>query len=320
MDSSVDRLLAEAEVAAELGQFSRAVESLERAITIRGEDAQLWMLLGQRYAQADRLEAARTALERAIRLAPTVAVAHSVLGTVLSDLGLYAEAEAALQAATALKPSAARFVLLGSVQASLNKRAEAISSFEAALALQPNDDEALYNLAVALMVTDRPRALRLLERAYALAPDNAEVVTQLGFLYLGEERLDEAEVMIDRAIDLDPVAWRPRVYMGNLQWRRGRITDARLQFEHGCALGSTDTEPYLAAAAYFEAQDSPQQAERMYRSALEVAPEDGLAAVRYARFLIERGRRDEGRAVVGSLLAADPRNVDLAELIDEYRL
>jgi len=77
----------------------------------------------------------------AARLMPTLAEAHSNLGTSLKELGRYAEAAESFAHAIALKPTLCEaYKNLGSSYTEMGKPKEAVEAFSAALRINPQVD------------------------------------------------------------------------------------------------------------------------------------------------------------------------------------
>lgn len=136
--------------------------------------------LGARLLQAERIEDAITALDRAVTLAPRMKGAHYNLGLAYAKQGRWMEAEARYRQALALDRGQASYH--NSLSFVLRRQArnqDALAEAEEAIRLNPTFAEAHYNRARALEALGRVwEAVAASERALALEP-NLPVARQL---------------------------------------------------------------------------------------------------------------------------------------------
>jgi tetratricopeptide (TPR) repeat protein len=130
---------------------------------------------GTTYAAANRDEAARILLQRAVALNPRSAVAQKDLGRVLMRSGHVEDALRHFQMATDLRPDYAEaYYYLGQAQAEAGQNVAAIGALEHAVRLDPANAEAYNALGVALAKAGRiGEAMVQFSRAVELAPDFA---------------------------------------------------------------------------------------------------------------------------------------------------
>ncbi len=123
---------------------------------------------------------------------------------------------------------------------------EAFDLVEAALAKAPEDHELLYESS---MLAERLGRLQLMEtrlrKLIALRPDHAHAYNALGYSLADRGlRLDEAEQMIARALELSPNDPFILDSMGWVRFRRGAIDDALAHLQRAYALRP---DPEIAA-------------------------------------------------------------------------
>jgi len=87
------REAAKAQKLAETGDHVRAVEELEKAVSLDPHYADAYNNLGAEYARLGRLKEAETAFRRAIEIDPTMAITQSNLAVVLAKMAHLDEAE-----------------------------------------------------------------------------------------------------------------------------------------------------------------------------------------------------------------------------------
>ena len=93
----MEALGALAEAEAGLGDAAPAEEHARRALALRPDDAQAWLVLGTVHMQRERYADARTALEKAIAADPGSAKAYYVLSLACARQGDAAAARTALE-------------------------------------------------------------------------------------------------------------------------------------------------------------------------------------------------------------------------------
>jgi tetratricopeptide (TPR) repeat protein len=204
---------------------------------------------GLSLAQAGRLEAGAKALEEAIALRPEMAMAHAVLGAVLSDLGRRAEALAAYDRAIALNPSDALTLNnRAQVLLAVGRTEEAAASYREAMRLDPLDGHVRVNLALTLLA--------------------------LGVALTEGGRGEAAIACLDEAVSLDPRRASLHYNRGILLARAGRPAEALAAFDASLALAPEDANAHANREAALvklvrldEAQASYEAALRLYARA-----------------------------------------------------
>ena len=215
-------------VAHQEGDQARAVELLEKAITMNRVVPFFHGNLGEVYRALDRYTEAIASCRKAVELFPVYPEALNTLGAALFEQGEIAEAEATLRRALEFKPDLAAahgnlgnvlsaqgnlepaveafqravrwapnlpdaHMALGNALRACGRLDEAIESYRSALAINPKDARVWSNLGTALRSTERnDEALECLQKAVALQPDLADAHTNLGTVYMVLGRMDKA--------------------------------------------------------------------------------------------------------------------------------
>ena len=140
-------------------------------------------------------ERARTAAQRALRLAPDLAEAHIEIGHVLQAYDWNWNA--------------------------------ADASFRRALELAPGDAKALRAMAgLAGILGRRDEALELMRKAIALDPLSARAHRQAALLYYQADRLDDTAAAFQLALDLSPSAGLSHAFLAITRVLQGRAAEA----------------------------------------------------------------------------------------------
>ena len=179
-----------------LVRSDRAAEAeaiFSRLLAEHGSTPEVSVVLGHAYAQQGNFDAAIEALQRALRLNPTVADANSALGMIYLKQGRLAEAESALRAELNSHPRdvKARQTLATTLDL-LGRQDDALIELQAVLNSRPEFADAQYLLGKILLSRNAADAgVVHLEAAARLAPEDSNVHYQLARAY---ERLGRTEL------------------------------------------------------------------------------------------------------------------------------
>jgi predicted O-linked N-acetylglucosamine transferase (SPINDLY family) len=225
-------------------QVERAQMLLVRCCGIAPESAEAWDALGVSLVMTDDLAAARSAFAEAQRLAPE-----------MIDYALH-RAEAAFAA--------------GDAQADILRLGGAIER-------DPLDAASLTACGFLLQREgELAAAADMLEAAAALRPDATPVLLLLGRVLAGLQRLSEAEVMLARAIALDPHNPQPRNDRAVMLLRMQRAPEARDALAALIADHGPQPTVLCNLANAYTALGEQDEAVGAARAAIALAPEASL--------------------------------------------
>ncbi|WP_454732001.1 MULTISPECIES: tetratricopeptide repeat protein [Cupriavidus] len=154
------------------GRDSLAVSLLERAVSLRPQDAILHLNLGVTYKACGQLELAIACFTRAVTLSPTLAAGHYHIGNIHLISGRLDEAIESFRVAVRLNPgNLAALNGLGETLHSMERCREAMVAFRAALALDPKSLTARLGAGTAMYAMGNYHAaIAQLEMATELDP------------------------------------------------------------------------------------------------------------------------------------------------------
>jgi len=128
------------------GEFTKALDCLKQAIKLNPDGETAYLNLGVMFFHAGDLEFARINLEKAREIHPARAQTHYNLGAVAFRRGNYAEAEDHLLRALELEPgNREALLLLAGVMKTAGKPAAAYEILKKADRFHPNDPEIIFN-------------------------------------------------------------------------------------------------------------------------------------------------------------------------------
>jgi len=199
--------LAEAIRLLKAGKPAEAMAPLRHAAGLQPDNATIQHDLGLACLEVGRPAEAVDALNRAVALNPRYTDAYFRLGIALEKQGETAAAVAAYDRATELLPSHTEaWFRAGALAYTLGHRAEAAGCFRRAAATGAKTSFGRLGAARALLAEDRDEeAEPLLRRALALDRDNAIALDLLGNLLADSGRFDEARSCFERAIAAAPL-------------------------------------------------------------------------------------------------------------------
>jgi tetratricopeptide (TPR) repeat protein len=154
------------------GDFGKALECYELALSLNPEYADGWAHKGSALERQDRLEAAQKSLERAVELDPENHQAISTLSAVYRRAGNPGKALALAAQATELSPeSGVAWLSRANALVDLRRGDEALEAFGRALKVDPAYGKAWYNKGVLLLSMGRTEdALDCFEEVLGLSP------------------------------------------------------------------------------------------------------------------------------------------------------
>lgn len=235
----------------------------------------LWNILGAVYAQLGHDDAALTAFQKMVELAPTLPDAHYNLGNILIQMGRQDEAIVAFRQAIELRPDFAEALNnLGNILLEQDRLAEAIATYRRLISVRSTYAEAHNNLGVAFRKQGNlPSAVAAYRRAIELRPDYAEAYLHLGNALSEQGQHDQAVDVYRYAIKIRPQYAEAHTNLGSAFAAQGRLKDALAA--HRCAI---EISPDYADAHYnmglaLKALGNITEEAAAYRRAIELRPD-----------------------------------------------
>ena len=138
------------------------------------------------------------------------------------------------------------YFMRGAMYERLKNFDAAEKEFRKALELNPENASALNYLGY--MFADRSvrldEAQKLISRALELDPDNGAFLDSLGWVYFRENRLDDAEHALVRALSKSGIGQDPTVHdhLGDVYLKLGKTKDAITQWQASLKEAETDAQ------------------------------------------------------------------------------
>jgi tetratricopeptide (TPR) repeat protein len=289
-----------------LRRFAEAVPPLELVPPAAGE---AWVpariALADALSRAGRHAEAERVLVAALAVRPGETRLVTARARARARAGRAGEAVAAVRAAMAEGTPDGKAAELPELQAALaealaaaGKGDEALAGLRAALSQRPRDGFLLYAMASLLeRLGQREAALAQMRALLVLEPDNAEAMNFIGFLLAEENvRLEEAELHVRRALELEPRAGHVHDSLGWVLHRKGDHLGAVAALLEALRLSGPDPAVLEHLGDAYRALGRTTDAVRTWRQALGEPGDGPPAEEARRRAALERKLRELGRA------------------------
>jgi tetratricopeptide (TPR) repeat protein len=176
-----------------------------RALEFDPDNPEAVVKLGRVLRTIGRNEAALEFFQRYHQMVPGDFLGLAHIGSCLSAMGRYQEAESYLRRAVAGIDDPQTHYNLGLLLSITNRTSDAIAEYEKALARDPMHGDARLNMATALARQGKmDQASRELTRLVDQDPDNAVARTNLGVVLIQQGKVEQARAQLEAALRADP--------------------------------------------------------------------------------------------------------------------
>ena len=295
--------------------FDRVAPALGGLATafVPSDSADAEFRLGRDLQMQSKFAGAIECYERALRIEPNYAAAHSNLGVVKQQTGLLAEAIAHYRQALEIDPNLAETASnLGSALADAGEIEEAIAEYERALNLKPDCAEALINLGLLREEQgDVAEAVRCYEQAIQVNPNCAVAYVNLGIALeeQGEEagaNYDRAIASYERAIAIEPNCFDALQNLAYASIRQGRVADAIAYYDRALALQPDLPQTDIAIGSWLSNQEHSDEALAYCQQAVQELPANAIARCNLAIVLHKQGKIADAIACYQQALSLKP--------------
>jgi predicted O-linked N-acetylglucosamine transferase (SPINDLY family) len=229
--------------------------------------------------------------------------------------GRLAEADASLRQALQSDPQNYNAnYLLGMLALQDRRPADAVPLLSKAVELRPGAAEYHANLGHALKSLGKlDDAARCYERAVQLRPQYALAHTNLGSIRRAQGRIDEALTHYRIALRIDPKLLGAWMNLGNALRDQGRPVEAIDAYRRAAALDSKLADPRCFAATLLGSIGKADDAEKLFREALELQPDHLPSLINFGMLLRQKNDFDGAISVLRRAGQADPNSSDAHE-------
>ena len=149
---------------------------------------------------------------------------------------------------------------------------------------------------------DLPGAIEFYERARAVMPTHIHVLVNLASAYRATGRLREARSSLDAALQVDPRYAIAHNNLGNVLLDLGERREGLRSYETAVALDPRYCNPVASLAKSAEEEHRLDDARRLAERALELAPQNILAALTLARVKLRQDDAARAATILEALL------------------
>lgn len=227
----------------DLGNIDEAIQEYKKALKVDRKTSVIHLNLASSYIKKNDIPKAIEELNLAVELDPGAIEPHAILALLYSSqnkLDLAAkEYEIALKCASQLEPDNTEiYKSLGQIYLQQGKLLDAENTYKLILDLDPNDASAHYYLANIYNELNKDELVEQeLKEALRLNPDYHEALNFLGYMYVDKNKnLDEARIMIEKALEFDPDSGAYRDSLGWFYFRKGKYKEAIVELESAAGL------------------------------------------------------------------------------------
>jgi predicted O-linked N-acetylglucosamine transferase (SPINDLY family) len=224
---------------------------------------------------SQKTSAAESACRAALAAHPADPAAYNNLGSALSELGRFGEAEQMHRRALELRPDYAEaHNNLGNALHALGRTSDALPHYRRTVELIPDSAIAHNNFGKALAgLGADAEAERSLRRALELKPDFAEGHNDLGALYQRSGRLQEATLHYQRALELNPRFSQARSNLANTLAARGLAREAETQLRLELQMNPNAADVHASLGLLLRDRGAIEDAQECLRRALALDPD-----------------------------------------------
>lgn len=317
-------------IAHQLGEHSKAVQLIDKAIKSNDTAAPFYNNLGNAQRALSNLENAADCYRKALNIKPDDTGALSNLGLTLAELGRSEDAINFYKKALQIDPNILETNMrLGILLDEQNRMDEAIKYFQIAVAMKPDDPDIHNFLAIAHYKNHQlPEAKASIQLAISINPNeaanysylstiqlemkefedaakschialeknNQDVLAHnnLGVSLVEMERREEAETSFRNVLDIDPDYADALNNLGCILQEQSKLEEATDCFQQAVRVEPKSPNHSYRLANIYEYQGFIKKAEKVYRRVLELDPDHYEVKTNLSVILLRLGQLKEG--------------------------
>ncbi|GAB4157813.1 MAG: hypothetical protein Tsb009_34960 [Planctomycetaceae bacterium] len=292
------------------GDHTRAIETIQQAISMQKMAPLYHSNLGAAYRASGQIEKAMECFQTAIELKPDFAEGYYNIGLALEMQGQLDRAVQNYEKANELAPTFSdAFLNRGRVLSQLGRNEEAIRCYEQGLMATPDCAELAYNLGNALQASGSlNEAVDAYRKAISLRPDIADIYNNLGTSLKGLDRIEEASECFEQALALDPDHSDARCNLTAIHRTEITPDESIREFEDALVREPENTKIRCALAFSLQEQERYDESAPLFERAIQDEPNraDLHFALGYA--YLSQARSGKARRCYERGLELDPQN------------
>ena len=305
--------------------FLQEAETCYEQAMVRDEKNDCWpYLMGYLFSERENWQEAAKWFEKAMALEPRYSATHLRLARCYLQLGKLDEARQEFNWILGVNPkSAAAKFGLGKVAVEARQFSKAVQFFESALAQQPQATAIYYPLALAYrQLGDREKAKQMLARrgnddTAFFDPQIAELedlsasaddAMRRGLAALQSNRMDRAETLLSRAVQLAPKDATAHLNYGFLLLRKNDLDRGRQHFRQALDLNPELVEAQSNLGVISALQGDDERAIDAFKKALQIDDTFEGARILLANAYMRLSRFEDALAIHRRLMTENPQD------------
>ena len=204
--------------------------------------------------------------------------------------------------------------------------AEAVQVLQKGLKIDSSSTQLRLELArIHIAQKNFDKAVSFLEEASSQAPEDPAILAQLGEAYLGSKKVDDAERIFRRLVDVDPRNQENRIQMGRLYLAKGDLDGAFDEFAAVAESFLEREEPGRAIALLEELQQRDPNHVKSLLKLVEIhriQKNDPLVISTYSKLTeayLKRGETEQAVSVLEILVEMEPQNAQHKTKLEHVR-
>ena len=270
-------------------RYDEAIAAYHKALSLKPHDAQTELNLGIAYFKAEKLPEAITPLQAAASQLPNSDQLNVLLGMSLFGTGRYKEAIPYLEKTRAQENSMLQQVLAQSYLEA-GEYGKALAQFKTMLLRDPNSPAVHMLLGEAYDAENQPAAAIAEYRTAAAKGYTPDAHFGLGYLLWKNHQYADAAAEFQRELDNDPKNSLALTYLGEIALKQGDAAKANTLLCRAIALKSDIRLAHFDLGVIEADAKHNQEAEKEFKTAIRLAPEEADAHYRLARLYESMGR------------------------------
>ncbi len=295
---------------AELEDYNAAIEKLETAILMSGQNPKPCIILGVIYAKIREYEKAEDILNLAIKKDFQNSYTYSVLSSVLVATGKYNEAEDILKKGLKLSPNNAELYLnYGILYTKLQKKFKAIEMLKKAKFLNPANFHSYFLLGVMYYETDQiNESFCEFKQLENLDPNYKKLNYYLAICYKREKNYMAVLEYAQRAVEEDPDNPIVYVLLAQNYLNLNKTQECLNVYENAQKKNIGDFGFYLSWGIVLTKLQDIKNAKDKINKALSIKPENSDALYRMGVCLYKEGDNENAKKYYDKAIKSDSKN------------
>jgi tetratricopeptide (TPR) repeat protein len=295
------------------GYWKNSKTLFSRALSVAGDNFLVHTYLGDALIHEENYADAIVHLKKALPLAPIKTPVHLMLASAYRGVKHFEDA--ILHYLEAIKLDAEElfpYAQLGILLAGKKQHSDDGSIFDQNPAIDARNKVQAHPVDSAVINEVEKKVLKQL----ALAPQNAKILFNVGSFYGEQERYDQENFYLEKAIALDPDFYRAHYHLGIVAAKQNRTRAAEKHFLSAITSNPESNDAHNGLGLLFSTTGRQNRAIVQFEKALKLDSKNSQVRVNLANALALAGRLSEALHQYASILEIDPEHVGAREGYD----